>query len=98
MTKLFSSPHFIDLIIAFTILEAVVLILLRGRQGASRTGLIAPFGRSRAVDIVVMVLPGLCLMAALRAALDEAPWPWVPVALAAAFVAHLADIRRRWRR
>jgi hypothetical protein len=97
VTRLFNSPHLIDLIMAFTVLEAVALILLRRHLPMRRRDLVAPSGQNRTLDIVLMVLPGLCLMAALRAALDGEPWPWVPVALAAAFVTHLADLRRRWR-
>jgi hypothetical protein len=44
-----------------------------------------------------MLLPGVCLMLALRAALAGSAWPWVPLALAAALLAHLADLRARWR-
>jgi hypothetical protein len=37
-------------------------------------------------------------MLALRAALADAAWPWVPLALALALVAHLFDIYGRARR
>jgi hypothetical protein len=47
--------------------------------------------------VVAMLLPGICLLLALRAALAGAAWPWVPVALTAALVAHLWDVRLRWR-
>ena len=53
-------------------------------------------GTIRPIDIVWMLLPGLFLMLAIRAALDGAAWPWVPLALAASLIAHLADIRQRW--
>ena len=41
--------------------------------------------------------PGLCLMVALRGGMAGAGWAWIGVCLAAAFVAHVADLRRRWR-
>jgi hypothetical protein len=44
-----------------------------------------------------MLLPGICLLLAVRAALAGAAWPWVPMTLAAALVAHLLDLRSRWR-
>ena len=47
------------------------------------------------IGIVLMLLPGVFLMLAIRAALDGAAWPWVPAALAAALVAHIADLRGR---
>jgi hypothetical protein len=83
---LLASPALIDLILAFTVLEAIVLAVWRKRSG-------------RGLDLVplfLMLLPGVFLMLALRAALAGAVWPWLPAALAAALVAHLADLRRRW--
>ena len=53
-------------------------------------------GGMRPIGIVLMLLPGLLLMLAIRAALDGAAWPWVPAALAASLLAHLADLRERW--
>jgi hypothetical protein len=47
--------------------------------------------------VVAMLLPGICLLLALRAALAGAAWPWVPMALTAALAAHLWDVRLRWR-
>jgi hypothetical protein len=38
------------------------------------------------------------LMVALRAALAGVAWPWVPAALTAALVVHLADLRLRFTR
>lgn len=78
---LLTSPHLIDLILAFTVLEAVVVVRRRGLSPAAT---------------VVMLLPGICLLLALRAALAGTAWPWVPAALAASLVAHLLDLRRRW--
>ncbi|WP_428541835.1 hypothetical protein [Rhodopila sp.] len=50
----------------------------------------------RPIGVVRMLLPGVFLMLAIRAALDGTAWPWLPLALAAALVAHLADLRQRW--
>ena len=73
-------------------IEAVVLIFWRRqRAGADHRR------RASAIEIVLLLLPGICLMLAIRAALSGAAWPWVPVALIAALVAHLADLRERWR-
>ena len=81
--SLLASPHLIDLILVFTAVEAVVVVWWRGLSLAS-AGL--------------MLLPGVCLLLAVRAALAGALWPWVPAALAASLVAHLLDLRMRWRR
>jgi len=79
MGGLVTWPHLIDAVLAFTVLEGVVLI-----------------ARGRRPDAVIrMLLPGVCLMLAIRAALVGAAWPWVPAALAAALVAHMADLRNR---
>ena len=78
-----TSPHLIDLIVLATLPEAAILLTLHA----------LPF---RA--IIRMLLPGIFLLLALRAALAEAAWPWVPLALAAALIAHLFDLQGRWRR
>jgi hypothetical protein len=79
--SLLTSPALIDLIVLFTVIEAVVLILWRRRVAA----------------VALLLLPGVCLLLAARAALAGAPWPWVPLALTGALVAHLLDLRWRWR-
>lgn len=78
-----TSPHLIDLIMVVTLLEAAILLALRA---------LSPLAIGR------MLLPGIFLLLALRAALAEAAWPWVPLALTAALVAHLFDLQGRWRR
>lgn len=78
-----TSPHLVDLVMAFTLLEAAILLALRA---------LSPLAIGR------MLLPGIFLLLALRAALAEAAWPWVPLALTAALAAHLFDLQGRWRR
>jgi hypothetical protein len=78
----YTSPHLIDLILLFTALEGV--ILARWRKIPART-------------VTVMLLPGLCLLLALRMAMAGAAWPWVPVALTGALVTHFFDMRERFR-
>lgn len=98
MARLLTSPHSIDLVLGFTVLEAAILILWRWRRPlGGQTIRRLPRSPLRPSGIVVMLLPGISLMLALRAALGGAAWPWVPAALAAALVAHLADVRERWR-
>ncbi|MET3827605.1 MULTISPECIES: hypothetical protein [Sphingomonas] len=41
------------------------------------------------------LLPGAMMLLALRAALTGLAWPWIALALAASFPAHLADLARR---
>jgi hypothetical protein len=42
------------------------------------------------------LVSGLALMAALRAAMTGAGWPWVALGLAVSGLAHALDLRRRW--
>jgi hypothetical protein len=89
MAGFLRSPHLIDLVVALTVLEGAFLIVVgRRRQLGSRSQTV--------IAIVLMMLPGVCLLLAIRAALAGAPWPWVPAALVAALLAHLADVRQRW--
>lgn len=102
MESLLTSPALIDLIIIFAMIEAVVLIVWRRRNARrptiSRCAGRAIEGRTAGLAAIgLMLLPGICLLLAVRAALAGAPWPWVPTALTAALVAHLLDLRSRWR-
>jgi hypothetical protein len=78
----YTSPHLIDVIMLFTVLEGVVLACWR--KLPTRT-------------VIVMLAPGLCLLLAVRAAMAGVAWPWVPVALTGALVTHFFDMRERFR-
>ena len=111
MEALFVSPHLIDIILVFTVVEAVLLFVWLRRRASGSGPRYLPEGqdldedRDRAVverpgvilPIGLMLLPGIFLMAAIRAALAGMAWPWVPAALAGALAAHLLDLRSRWR-
>ena len=86
LQQLVSSGRVVDLIIGFMMIEALMLYLYHRRTS---------LGPALA-DIVAMLLAGLCLLLALRAALTGADWLWVAACLAASLVAHLVDLRRRW--
>jgi hypothetical protein len=77
----------IDLVLLFTALEAAFLILWHRRTGRG----LSPAAVWR------MLPPGICLMLALREALAGRAWPFVPLALMAALIAHLLDVKARWR-
>jgi hypothetical protein len=87
LALLLVSPPLADLVMAAAVAEGVVLTLWHRRTGRGLD----------ASAVARMLLPGVCLMFALRAALSGTAWPFVPVALTAALVAHLADLRGRWR-
>ena len=87
MTDLLASGQFVDLILVFMVLEGLCL-LAYGR--ATGRGL-APSA------VVTNLLSGGFLVLALRAALAGAPAAWIALCMAAAFMAHVADLQRRWR-
>jgi hypothetical protein len=78
----FTSPHLADAIILLTLAEAAAL---------------AGFRILRPGAIARMLVPGVFVLLALRAALAGAAWPWVPVSLTAALIAHLFDLFARIR-
>ncbi len=77
---LLSSHWAIDLVIACLAVEAIVLAMW--------------FGRPRIVTVLTALLPGLFLLLALRAALNDAPWVMAAF-LAASLPAHVVDLLRR---
>lgn len=88
MAELFATGRVADLVLAALLAEVLVLWAVRRHTG-----------RGIAIrDVLALALPGACLALALRGALTQAPWPWIALALTAAFLAHLADLFRRWPR
>ncbi len=83
----FSVRFMVDLVIGFTLMEALALWLWHQSTGRG----VAPG------EWALNLLSGLCLMGAVRAALTDAPWFWVALGLAAAGAVHAADLARRWR-
>ena len=78
----------VDVALGITALEVIVLLVVRQRTGSG----IAP----RA--LLANVGAGLFLMLAVRAALVDAPWPWLAGLFAAAGAAHIVDLALRWHR
>ncbi len=86
MSALFASGRIVDVILGLIAAEFVALTLWHRRTG-----------RGVGVADLASALPaGVCLMLAVRAALVGAWWGWVALCLAAAGLAHVADLRRRW--
>lgn len=88
MAALFNSGRIVDLIIALVVVEAMVLFIYRYLTGR---GVALP-------DLATNLLAGVFLLLALRSALLQAASDWTAVWLAAALVAHVADLATRWRR
>ena len=83
-----SATLLIDVVIAVTVLEALVLTVVHRRSGRG----LAP------AEFLPTLASGLCLMFALRAGLTSAGWGWVAAGLMLSGLAHAVDLRRRWQR
>lgn len=81
------SAHVIDLILVMVMAEGLALIAYRWKTGRGIA----------AMDLLANLLAGACLMLALRGALAGAGGPWIALCMAAALLAHLTDLWRRWR-
>jgi hypothetical protein len=88
MAEAFSSGRIIDIILALMAVEAVGLIILRRVLGRGPS----------ALEILISLAAGLCLMLALRVALTGGAWQAIALALAASLVVHVTDLRLRWLR
>lgn len=88
IADLVEGGRIVDLILAFVAVQFAGLWLYRRTTGK---------GPSPA-DLAPNLLAGAALLLALRAALTQAGWLWISAFLAAALVAHLVDLARRWPR
>jgi hypothetical protein len=87
MSALFASGHIVDAILVLVVLEAALLAVWHRRTGRG----------VRPAALAANLCSGGALLLAVRAALVGAWWGWVGAALLAALVAHLVDLRARWR-
>ncbi|PKO42302.1 MAG: hypothetical protein CVU30_11085 [Betaproteobacteria bacterium HGW-Betaproteobacteria-3] len=88
MEALFHDGSLVNVIIALTVVEGFALALyhrITGRGVPPR-------------DYALNLLAGLFLMLAIRGVLTGAGWYWTASALAAAGIAHCADLWSRWLR
>ena len=85
MTEAFASGRIIDVIILLMWLEAALLWLWHRRTGKG----LAPR------LILPILLSGMALMLAVRAALVGADWPSIAFWLLCGLFAHLLDLRQR---
>ena len=78
----------LDLVLAGVVLEAAVLLAFHRFTGRGLGG---------AALLPNLVAGGFLLLAA-RVGLGGAAWPWMSACLLAGGLAHLVDLRQRWRR
>lgn len=85
MQSLFDSGRIADLVLAFLVIEGLVILLLHRLTGRGPSlGRALPF-----------LLAGGCLLLAWRTAAAGLAWPLPAALLAAAGAAHLVDLLRR---
>jgi multisubunit Na+/H+ antiporter MnhB subunit len=84
---LIASGRIVDLIVLLMAAEIVLLLAYRWRTSQGPAPL----------DLLSVMLAGLFLLLALRAALTGAGWTWIAGFLLAGFLAHMIDLQRRWR-
>jgi hypothetical protein len=88
MAELFASGRLVDLILIIVVIEGGCLsIFWRSRRRGVSPG-----------DLLPNLCAGAFLLLALRLALGGAGWELSCASLAAAGLAHLVDLSRRWRR
>ncbi len=85
LAELFASGRAADIAIGFMAVEAAILWLFGARLGLRMPG----------AALAAMLLAGLFLLLALRAALTGAGWPWIATFLVLALAAHAADLGQR---
>ncbi len=85
MQELFDSGRIVDLILVLMTVEGILLVLAKSRLGVGLN----------VRGALSVLLPGLGLLLALRAALADQSWTVVAAFLFASLVAHLADLRAR---
>jgi len=88
MAQWILSGRAVDAALVLMLVEGLALWILRQRSGRGLA----------AFELVPSLLAGGCLLGALRAALTDAAWPWIALALTGALVAHVLDMQQRLRR
>ncbi len=83
-----TSTGIVDAVIVITVIELSVLIVHYRKTGRG----LAPR------ELLPELGAGLFLMLGLRAVLAGVAWPWLPLCLAGAGLAHLVHLIRRWPR
>jgi hypothetical protein len=88
MAELFASGRLVDLILVISAIEAAYLVIHWRPTGCG----VSPG------DLLPNLCAGAFLLLALRLSLVGEGWKLCCGSLAAAGVAHLVDLKRRWRR
>jgi hypothetical protein len=84
MSSLFASGRIVDIILALTAVETMLVIMYRQRTGHG----------PEPVEFLLTALAGACLLLALRGALTGTGWAWIALCLLGALAAHLGYVWR----
>lgn len=96
MIDFVASGRVFDLVVAILALEGTALLVLSLAPRARAR--ILPEGRGpRLRDLAGFVVAGIGLAIAARAATQDQSWTIVAAGLTISFLAHVYDLRRRWR-
>lgn len=87
MTELFPDARFVDAVLLFMLAECALLLWWSQRSGRG----------PGATALVTNLLAGAGLLLAMRLAMSGVGWPWLAIPLLGSGVAHLLDLRERWR-
>jgi hypothetical protein len=87
LQTLFESGRIVDLILLLVALEATLLAFYRHLTGRG----------PRLIELAPTLLSGALLLLTVRAAIADAGWVWLAAPVTLALLAHLWDIKRRWR-
>ena len=87
MGEWYASGRMVEIIFALMLLEGAALIVWRRIAGSGIPTL----------DLIVNFAAGGFLLLALRSALVRDEWTMIALWLTGALVAHVVDLRRRWR-
>ncbi len=85
MSKLFTTGLIADVVLVFMLIEAVCLLAFFFKTGRG----LAP------IAVFWMLLPGTCLVLAIRGALVGADWGWIALAVSLSLLGHVGDFRQR---
>lgn len=87
MSEFFYSGVALEFAILFMLIEGVALPLI-WRYRAPRGDI---------SGILISLFSGALLMTAVYCAVIQASWQWLAMCLLGSFLAHVLDLRRRWR-
>lgn len=85
-TELFQSGRIADIVAVVIVIEAIMLITVKYLTGHG----------INSGKVIALLVPGFCLVMALRSVMADEPWYWLALWLTLSLIAHLIDVWLRW--